>query len=414
MKAPRAVLATAFFAMACAPGEREFGDSLSADGGGSSPPTVSPHADAGETPSASGDASVTESDNATTGAEDASVDSIESSVETTAVETATGAQTASGVITDRDGTGSESGRSPGSIGTTAEGSSAVDSDGSNDVTSETTLTGETYSDVSSVEPSSAASSTAVTSSEPWGTENTTSEPITAETSGGTGTELECQTATDCPPAPNYCHGVECTYGKCDYPHAREGEACGASGECSEDRCTDGECKPVSINEGSHCGESNAFCLSQGSCQRGGCELSSACTYTVSGSYVEDNSYGYTSGSTAYFLGTNYEEMYVTGTLVQAATLTFQIHLPAYNPAATCGGQPNTTSAVIWIFVNGTRVSSPSNWQLAEAGWTASGPWSIPAGAFEIKVYAGEGDGCGWPVDTPPIYVSDFEFGPAAP
>lgn len=388
MKASRAVVATAFLVVACAPGERDFGESRSADGGGREASTA--RADGGDAPRADGDASVTESGEQASGSdttESAPESTADASVGSTRAEPTTGGETATKQTSEGNTTGLESGSSAASTGTSVVDTSIVGTSGEPSYPTGETRGSEEPTDATN----SGVSSSAVTSSP----------------------GPECQAATDCAPAPNYCHGVECNDGKCDYPHIREGEACGASGVCSEDRCTDGDCIPTAINEGLYCGESNAFCMVSGSCRTGTCETSSACSHHLSGTYSVSDYYGY-SGGPAYVLGTNYEEMYVTGTLAQAANLTFWIHLPAYNSAATCGGTPDVVSAVIWVYVNGTRVASPGNWRQAEATWVASGPWTIPAGAFDVKLYAGEGDGCGWPADTPPIYVSDFEFGRASP
>jgi tyrosinase len=112
------------------------------------------------------------------------------------------------------------------------------------------------------------------------------------------------------------------------------------------------------------------------------------------------------GNPSYQLDTNYQPLIMSGGMSSAGSISFYVRVPQWNPNSKCGSTQDKT-ANIWIKLNGQELMNfrVSNWHVTATNWKLVGPIPLNQGSFVLQVESGEGDGCGWPDNTDPYYLS---------
>lgn len=228
----------------------------------------------------------------------------------------------------------------------------------------------------------------------------TGTPDAAASDSGEATDAEVCLGVPCGeaccPADGACHEGECT--ECATPPADFGDSC----ECEGTIGCDGSCvgRPPAL--GVECGCGGEIVCS------GECSMPMCPAPTVGGTFTEGGTMH--DAGPAYTLGKNYERLTITGMLPVAGQLTFWVLLPAHAPNMYCGDQ---AVVALWIRMSGVIQNGfgASNYGSTEAVWHQVGPILLEPGAYDISAEAGEGDGCGYPETSDPVYLSDIVLEP---
>jgi hypothetical protein len=140
-------------------------------------------------------------------------------------------------------------------------------------------------------------------------------------------------------------------------------------------------------------------------------------------YYVENAYGYTPDGLGFVLHPAGGEMFIVGGEAGlTATLQFELVLPKWNPKAECGpGQPKVVG--FWakdakfastnpLTPEGHAISAElcryQNYKSETEQRITAGPFILRSGPFVISLTSSEGDGCGWPEDTPLTQVRSIK------